>query len=323
MSNITLKEIFGEIKKAENILILAHQKPDGDAIGSMLALKMIIDGIGLNSDAVVTDIPEFVKYMPGSENLLLETNKEYDLTIIVDLSSLKQFGSHENLFNGSKKTIIIDHHMMEVSNDILHYIESSYSSTTMILYEFMKENNIEINEDIAVNLYIGLITDTAGFSNRNTNKDTFKVSSELLSYGIDHNKVYKNHINPDYTMDYLMVKKEVIENLKIINGNIAFSYLCNDIISKYSYETPKEFVNLGKNISGVEVSILIIEEEKDIYRVSIRSKNYLDVSEIAKKFGGGGHKYASGIRFTGNYEDIKEKILSEIKEALNKYEENK
>lgn len=316
MSNINLKEIFNEIKKADNILLLSHQKPDGDAIGSMLALKMIIENVGINVEGVVTDLPEFAKDMPGNENLFLDTDKEYDLTIILDLSSLKQIGIHENLFNNSKNIIIIDHHMMEVSNDIFHYIEPSFSSTTMIIYEFIKENNIEINESIAENLYIGLITDTAGFSNRNTNKETFKMSSELLNYGIDHNKIYKNHINPDYIVDYLMIEKEVIENLKIIDENIAFSYLSNDVVNKYSYETPKEFVNLGKNILGIEVSILIIEEEKGIYRVSIRSKNYLDVSQIAKKFGGGGHKYASGIRFKGNYEEIKEKIIAEIKNAL-------
>ncbi len=314
--NNNLKYIYEEIKKAKNVLILTHLNPDGDAIGSMLSLKLIIESLNIKVDALITNRLEFMKYLPKSEELLLETNKDYDLTIMVDLNAKNRLGSLEYLYDKSHKLIVLDHHNVEITDDITHYIDISASSATMVIYQFMKENNIPLTPDIAYYLYLGLLTDTGGFAHSNTTSRAFDMASELLTYDLNHNEMYYNFVKPNYDMNYLMLKKEVINNFQIIDNQIAVSFLTYDIIQKHPFDSPKIFVELGRHLKGIEVSVIFIEEEPDLYKVSLRSNNYLDVSAISKKFDGGGHSKASGIRFEGNYEKNKRNIINEIKKEL-------
>jgi|GEM_PF-2345842 len=316
MENNSFVEIYNYIKQSKSIIVLSHQRPDGDAIGSLLALKLIIEKINIPVDIIVTDIPEFTKLMHGSESLLTKTNKAYDTIIFSDISSKKRLGKLDYLYDEEKRLVILDHHEVELEKECIHYIDPLISSTTMIIYKLAKANNIEIDEVLATYLYIGLLTDTGGFAYQNTTSEVFDMASDLIKTGINHNKLYTNFIRKEYNLDYLMLEKNVIENLEIINKNIAFSFLSNEIISKYAYDAPKEFVNLGRYIKNIEVSILIIEEKPNSYRVSLRSNKYLDVSKVSKKFNGGGHKHASGIEFIGNYEVNKENIINEISKYL-------
>jgi len=310
--NDSFIEIYDSIKKSESVLIMAHQKPDGDAIGSMLALKLVIERMNVKADTVVTDIPDFTSMLPNSKELITETNNEYDLIILVDVSSKKRLGNLEYLYNEDKKIIIFDHHEVEMETKCMHYIDPSIASTTLIIYKFIKANKIEIDNILATYLYVGLLTDTGGFAYQNTSSEAFNMAADLLTTGINHSELYTNFIKKEYNHDYLLLEKTVIDNLEIINNSIAYSFLNNETISKYKNDAPKELVNLGRYLKGVEVSIIIIEEEINSYRVSLRSKNYVDVSEVAKKFNGGGHKRASGIKFIGDLEINKEKIINEI-----------
>ena len=312
MKNNDFVEIYEYMKQSKNVVVLAHQKPDGDAIGSLLAIKLILERINIQVDAVVTDIPEFAKLIPESEVLLTETSKEYDTIILADISSKKRLGELDYLYDENKRIIIFDHHEVELEKEYIHYIEPLISSTTMIIYKLARANNIEIDKLLAEYLYIGLLTDTGGFAYQNTTSEVFDMASYLLKTGINHNKLYTDFIKKEYDLDYLLLEKNVIDNLEIINKNIAFSFLSNEVINKYPYDAPKEFVDLGRYIKDVEVSILIVEEEPNSYRVSLRSRKYLDVSEVAKKFNGGGHKHASGIRFNGDYNINKENIINEV-----------
>ena len=138
------KEIYNRILNAKDILILTHQRPDPDAIGSMLALKLILDELNINADVVVTEIPDFVEILPGHEFLLTKANKDYDLIILVDTSSKVQLGTHEDFYDQREKLIILDHHKAEVNGDIMRYIDDSAASNTVVVYEFCKANNINL-----------------------------------------------------------------------------------------------------------------------------------------------------------------------------------
>ncbi len=316
MINTDLKIIYQEIKLAKNILILSHFNPDGDAIGSMLGLKLIIEKLGIKADAVISKDLEFMDKLPNKELLLTEAGDNYDLTIIVDTNSKDRLGNLEDLYDESKKIIILDHHKVEKEIDEIYYIDSSKASATMIIYELAKVNNIKLDYDIAYYLYLGLLTDTGGFIYNNTNSLSLKVASDLLNYGINHNELYENYITPEYNLDYLSLMKLVIENIEIINNKIACSYLSYNDLTKYPFDTPKLFVDLGRNLKDIEVSLMFIEKEPNSYKVSLRSKKYLDVSKISKIFNGGGHKFASGIDFTDNFEEMKNKIIEEITKEL-------
>lgn len=310
MKNSSFKEIYELIKTAKNILILTHKKPDGDALGSQLALKLIIEKLNIPVDVLVTDIPDFIKILPESNMLLMETNKKYDLTILVDASSKERLGDLEYLYDESKNILIFDHHEIESEKEIIHYIDPSMASTTMILYYFAKENNIEIDYSLATLLYLGLLTDTGGFFYPSTTSDVFSIASDLLKTGVNHNKMYMDFMKKEYPLNFILLEKNVIENLEIIENKMAFSYLSNETIKKYPYAVPKELVNVGRYINGIEVSIIMIEEEPGLYKISLRSNNYLNVSEVAKKFNGGGHKLASGITIEGDFNTIKNDIIN-------------
>lgn len=317
MNNTDLKTIYNKMKTVKNVLILSHMNPDGDAIGSMMSLKLILEKENIKVDAVVPNKTEFMKKLPHYNDILTETNKDYDLTIVVDMNSKERLNNLEHLFETSKNLIVLDHHKVEdFDKNIIHYIDSGLASATMVIYKLIKENNIEINKMIAYYLYLGLLTDTGGFQYNNTNSAALKTASELLEYGINHNELYNDFINPEYDMDYLMLKKITIENMKIIDKKIAISFLHNQTLKKHPFDTPKIFVDLGRHLKGVEVSLMVTEREENIYKVSLRSKEYLDVSEIAKKFNGGGHKFASGIDFVGDYEENINNLLTEIKQKI-------
>ena len=311
-----MKSIADKINTANKVLILTHQKPDGDALGSVLALFSYLKKQEKEVEAVVTDIPDFAKVFPGYENLKTKVSIDYDLVILVDVSFGGQLGIFAHHANDQEKLIIIDHHNVEIDQKIMQVIDNEASSATMLVYDFFKQNNILITKDIATCLYGGLLTDTGGFQYQNSTKRAFDMAGDLITLGVNHSSLYSNLIKPEYKLDYLLLKKEVIEHLEIINEKIAFSYLDYETLQKYDVNEAKTFVNVGRNIAGVEVSIFIIEEEKSKYRVSLRSKRYLDVSVIANKFGGGGHKHASGIRSILPFDELKTLILTEIEEKL-------
>ena len=308
--------IIDKINRSEKIAILTHQKPDGDALGSMLGLFLYLEKLGKQIEAVVTEIPKFANVFPGNEHLKTSVTTNYDLVILVDVSFGGQLGVFSSLVEDKDKLIIIDHHNVSIDKDIMHLVDNEASSATMLVYDLLKEKDNAITKDIATCLYGGLLTDTGGFQYQNTTKRAFDMAGDLITLGVDHFELHSHLIKPEYKLDYLLLQKEVIENLEIIDRQIAFSYLDYETLQKYDVNEAKTFVNIGRNIENVEVSVFIIEEEKSKYRVSLRSKRYLDVSIIANKFSGGGHKHASGIRSTLPFDELKKMILTEIEEKL-------
>lgn len=307
-----LKEIYKKIKEAGSVLLLAHLNPDGDAIGSIMAMKTIIERLNISVDGVITDNYNFISKVPEANKLLTETNKKYDLTIIVDTNNKDRLGHLDYLYDQSKEIIILDHHLVERKINHLNYIDSDAPSATTVIYDFIKENNIELDYNLAFYLYLGLITDTGGFAFNNTCARAFNMASDLISYGVSHGQMYADFITPEYNLDYLYLKAKAISNLEIIDKKVAVTHLSFQDITNHPYDVPKNFVNLGRYIENIEVSLIFVEEKPNTYKVSLRSKKYLDVAKVADKFSGGGHKHASGIRFKDNYYEMKKAIIDEI-----------
>ncbi|MDD4187987.1 MAG: DHH family phosphoesterase [Bacilli bacterium] len=204
---MSLKQIYNEIIKANNVLILTHQNPDGDAIGSMMAMKTIIEKLDIPVDAVITDKFNFINKVPNANKLLTETNKTYDLMIIVDTYTKQRLGHLSNLYDDSKKVIVLDHHPVEKEIENVNYIDSTAASATTVIYDLIKENNIAIDYNLAFYLYLGLLTDTGGFAYKNISIRAFNMASDLLSYGINHAKMYVDFVAFEYDIDYLYLKK--------------------------------------------------------------------------------------------------------------------
>ena len=311
-----MNKIFDEIKIANKILLLSHENPDGDAIGSLMAMYHMLKDLGKNVLVVVPEIPPAFLYLNGIDKVLSKTDDTFDLGIVVDCANRERIGQINNEFSNCKKTIVIDHHISNSRYGDINYVEELTASCTQVLYYLFKKWNINITNDIGEAIITGCLTDTSGFRNNNVDKNTFMMAAELMDIGIDINKIYYLAVSKKSMAQYLLMKMTLDRLEMFEDGKIAFSYISEEDFANVG-ALPGDhegLVDLGRNIGGVEVSIFMRED--DGYRISFRSNGNIDVNEIAKKFGGGGHKMAAGAKIDGDFKETKDKVLFEIKKEF-------
>lgn len=314
----TLDEILKEINKANDIVVLTHRTPDGDAIGSSLAVYIALKAAGKNVEIIMPEMPRIFNFLPCVDEIRKEgSKKSYDLAIALDCATIKLLNGWSSYFEDSKEKIVIDHHS---SNDMfgdLNYVDLSAPACAQVVYSLLKYYKIDITPEIGTCLMTGIITDTGGFQYSGVSKDTFEIAAELLGKGVNISKIYKK-VLATCTKGNFQLRKIAISRLEMLEeGKVAFTYLTKEDFESVNAETGDHegIVNEGKNIEGVEVSIFIYERE-DGFRISTRSNDYVNVSDICLMFGGGGHPRAAGATMQGTVEQIKERILKEVKLQL-------
>lgn len=310
------KQIKKMIDDSNSILLLTHENPDGDAIGSVLSFYHYLISINKSVDMVVLDIPKVFDFLPSIDKVVDNTNSNYDLGIILDCASKERIGQNDILFNKCKKTIAIDHHISNTNYCDLNLIEGQISSCCQVIYYLFKDWNISINKEICESLITGVITDTNGFSINNVDAKTFLMASEMVDLGINIHKIY-NQILCKKTMSQYELMRIAMDRLEFIcDGKIAFTYILEDDFDKVGAVLGEHegIVDIGRNIAGVEVSIFL--RENDGFTVSLRSTGNVDVSQIAATIGGGGHFMASGGKLYGTLEETKEIIIKETKKVI-------
>jgi phosphoesterase RecJ-like protein len=309
---ILAKKIHNLVLENDNFLIVTHKNPDGDAIGSVLAIKNFLDILGKKSSIFVsTEISkqfDFLKdFYDIKEKELPEEN--FENIIICDSSDIKHTGLEEGFIKKHKNVINIDHHKSNENFGNYNLILDSASSTTELLFLFFKENDIEINDVLATNLLLGIITDTDNFSNAGTSKNALKISSFLLKKGANFDQIKKNVIrnktvNKLKSWGFMLSKLEKKVDEKIIYTSITLEEMLKYNIEEESLDG---ITNMMNNLNDANVAIVLKENKDNSYKISMRSLNEnIDVSLIAKKFNGGGHRKAAG--FSTSEKDIEEII---------------
>ena len=321
---MTLDEILKEIKEAESIVILTHESPDGDAVGSSLALKLMIETIGKKADVIIPVFSRLYKFLPRIEEIKEESDiKNYDLAITVDSATLKRTEKRE-YFENAKKTIVIDHHGSNTMYGDLNFVNPVSPSCCEILAGMCKYFEIEITKDIGTCIMTGIITDTGGFRHQGINTETFEFAADFMRIGVDIPDIYKRTMRTITKANFELTKK-VISRMEILeDGKVTFTYITNEDEDEAGAEPGDHegLVEIGRDIEGVEVSIFIRQKNyEDSYKVSLRSGNLVNVSDICLMFGGGGHPRAAGALLQGNVEQVKEKLLKQIRKALEKSKE--
>lgn len=315
---MTLDEIIKEIDNANNIVILTHETPDGDAIGSCLAMKLAIEKMNKNADIIMTKCARMYSFLPKFQEIKKESEiKNYDLAIALDCATLKRLDNRE-YFEQAKKTIVIDHHGSNTMFGDINYINPVSPACAEILLAIFKYMKVDVDVNIGTCIMTGIITDTGGLQYSTTTSDTFEFAAELLRKGVNISEIFKNTLQTK-TKSNFELSKRIIDRLELLeDGKIAFSYITNkDLIEVNAEEGDHEgLVNIGREIEGVEISIFIrqIENEEE-YKVSMRSNNDINVSDVCFVFGGGGHPRAAGAIVKGNVEQVKEKLLQAIKKV--------
>ena len=317
---MTLDDILEEVKKADKIVILTHEAPDGDAVGSSLAMKLALKELGKQADVIITEYSRLFKFLPGAEEIKQESDiKEYDLAISMDCADLKRLDGGEEYFETAKRKIVIDHHGSNKMFGDLNFVNPASTACCEVLAGMFEYFGININKEIGTCLVTGIITDTGGFRYSGVTSETFEFTAELLRKGVKVSDIYKRVLDTK-TIANFELNKLVVNRMEILEeGRVTFTYITAEDLEKVNAEPGDHegLVEIGRDIEGVEVSIFI-REEKEIngYKVSLRSNDYVNVSDVCLLFGGGGHIHAAGCVMLEDMETVKKKLLNELKKVL-------
>lgn len=312
---MTLEHILEEIKKAKKIVILTHENPDGDAIGSSLGMYIALRKMGKEPDIIIPELPRAYNFLPEIENVKKEGQKEpYDLAIALDCATIKMLNGWANYFEDAKVKVTIDHHGTNTMYGDYNYVNPDAPACAQTLISIIQYFGVEIDKKIGTCLLTGIITDTGGFQYQSTTPETFEFAAELLQTGVNVSDIYKRVMNT-MTKANFELRKRAIERMEFFKeGKIAFTYVTKEDIEEANAETGdfEGIVEEGRNIEGVEVSIFLRETQKG-FKVSLRSNDYVNVSDVCLLFGGGGHIHAASCTIAQSLEQVKEKIVNEVK----------
>ena len=315
---MTLDNIKEEIQKANQIILLTHENPDGDAMGSTLAFYLALKQLSKEVEVVIPEYSRTFACLPGVEAIQKEgKQKEYDLAIALDAADMKRLNGWANYFEDAKVTINIDHHGSNKMFADYNFVNPAAPACAQILVTMLEFLGVEITKDIGTCLLTGIITDTGGFKYPGVTAETFEFASWLLGIGVNVSEIYKRVLQVK-TKTNFELSKLVMERLEFLEeGKIAYTYITKEDLDKVGAETGDHegLVEIGRDIEGVEVSIFL-REEGNGYKASLRSNNYLNVSDICMVFGGGGHPRAAGCNIPGTLENAKQKIISQVKANL-------
>jgi len=312
-----------QIESAQTIAVLTHVNPDGDTLGSALALKFAIENVFAKKPNVVLNshIPEIYKFLPGINETVhtskLNLNKQYDLAIAVDIASKERMGHSLPIFQNAKVTVNIDHHVTNNDYGAINYNCKSVSSTGELIYNILRHFEWDIDKNIATALYTAVCTDTGNFRYENTSAATLKTASELVRYGAVPFEVSR-YCYGSKPKAMVMLSAFCINNAVFLeNDKIVYSVLTDADMKKMNAENDftEGIVETLREIKTTDVAILFKEVKSDQTKVSLRSKT-IDVSEISAKFDGGGHKHAAGCTINKPVKIAVEKILDTIKEKM-------
>ncbi len=310
-------EIINAIKGGSTVLVCGHIRPDGDCIGSCLAVRRICEKLGKRADAVCDDeFPSYLNFLPDFELLGKTRFEYYDLFIAVDCANDKRLGKYKQNLLDAGNSIVIDHHPTNDGYGKINCIRPEACSTCQIIHELFKNENL-IDKDIASMLYTGVSTDTGHFMHANTNANVFSTAVELCGYGLDvgalNHDIYCNKTPERIKLTSLALNGITLHR----DGKIAvMSVSLKDLkTSGCKADDTEGLIDFAKGIAGVRIAVAMCEQQGGMYRISLRSVTE-NVAAVAEKFGGGGHRLAAGCIVSGTLRDVKKKIIDAAAEAL-------
>ncbi|BAU22439.1 phosphoesterase [Caldimicrobium thiodismutans] len=319
-----IEPIFQAIDSAQRIVLVTHQNPDVDGIASMLAFTLAFPE--KNCLPLVEELPSNALFLKGIEKLRgpedIKNSLDMDLLVIFDAQCEKRIPEDIRTKLKPKEVLIFDHHQREecetfqVSSPIL-CINPEEASTTVLIFRVLKALNIKITPDIAENLLAGLYYDTGGFRYENVKGDIFKVAQELLDYGARPSYIARE-LFENIPFSQIEALKSLLQKLTFLKDKtIAFSYLTFEELKALGGEKAlNDLAGFMRSIRGVKISAFIKESKPKVIKVSLRSKAPVEVLPLAKRYGGGGHRFACG--FTVNNISL-EDFLKDFQKTLEEY----
>lgn len=316
-------------KDAGKIGISGHIRPDGDCVGSTLAVYGYLKKAckGASVDLFLEAPSDVFSYLKGfdeikSANDAEETEETYDVFISLDASDKERLGDALKYFETAKTTVCIDHHISNQGFGEHRFIVPEASSASELAYEVMEPEYIDA--DIAKAVYTGIIHDTGVFQYSNTSKRTLEIAGELISYGFDFSAIIDETFYQKTYVQNQILGRAVLESILFMDGRCIASVVDRKMMEFY-HVTPKDLegiVNQLRLTKGVSCAIFMYETDVLEYKVSMRSDDTVNVAEIAALFGGGGHKKAAGCTMNGTFHDVLNNISLHIERQLKAQEKD-
>lgn len=315
------EDIKNVITNSKKICIMSHVSPDGDGLGSSYALGLALKGMCKDVSIVVEDeIPETYNFLPGSE-LVKEYDgkmRGYDTVIVLDTGDEERIGRRIDIFRDTDNTINIDHHITNRSYARYNLIDVNASSVGEIIYFLLKDMALEINPDIAVNLYVAILTDTGSFNYANTSTKCHRVVAELLEYGVNASEV-SQRIYENMPVERIRLTGEAMRTLEIhCDGKLAVASVTDEMMRRIGArdEDSEGIVDYIRKIKDIEVAVLVRSKGESTTRVNLRSKGQVDVSKIAEMFSGGGHEKAAGCTIKTSVSEAMRMVIEAVEKNI-------
>lgn len=311
---VTLSQTANLLKEAQSLVLTTHIHPDGDALGSMLALYHYLTMEGKQVEMLLADdLPSNYSFLPGFNKIAKpgENKIVSNLLVILDASDVERvLRVRESV---QAPSLNIDHHISNTKFAEYLYLDSKAAATAEVLCDLFADSRVLISEDIAQCLYTGIATDCGFFRYANTSPKTLRHAANLLEAGVKPHLI--SELLETQSLSSLRTLTAVLDTLELAeNGRIASITVASSILQE-NEELAEGLINYPRNIEGVDVAIMFKEVSNDLVRISLRSRG-LDVSRLALKFGGGGHIRAAGCSIAGSITEAKEKMLSAVSVLL-------
>lgn len=320
MSDTVVQKIVNVLCEKQTFLITTHINPDGDAIGSVLALRAALVKMGKECEVVNTDgVPDLCAFVPTCEFIVTQPDRSpADVALILDCSGKDRIAAPSEVLAACDQRIIIDHHQSSQPNADLNWIDPTASATGELIYELIKRLPVEIDETIATSLYTAIATDTGGFRFTNTTPRVLRTAAELVERGADPHKI-TYHLFEERSARASIILGIALSRLQQdCGGRLTWSVLDRATFDALNADDDdiENVVNFVRNVRGTEMGILFREGDDGRVRISFRSNSRYDVSKIAEEFGGGGHRAAAGCRMRATLDDAVERVLHRVREVL-------
>jgi phosphoesterase RecJ-like protein len=317
-TNPPIQDIAHAIRSRQRFVLSSHARPDGDSIGSQLAMVYALRALGKSAIAVNADAaPPPLMQFPGVPDIQIApaVEGEFDAAIIMECSDLARTG-----VSGLDRSFVIniDHHPGNTGFGQLMWFDSSAAACGEMVFDLVKTLGVPLSREIATHIYLAILTDTGSFHYSSISPRTFEICRETLEAGVDPVLVARN-VYDSNSMGRLKLFGAVLSAMQIdATGRIAIVYLDHDMAREAggTYEDTEGLINLPLTVKEIEAVVFFKQIEGEQYRVSMRSKGDIDVGGVAKTFGGGGHKNAAGCTVSGAIDALQKLFIAKIEDAI-------
>jgi phosphoesterase RecJ-like protein len=320
--NELIATIQNQLEKADNILVTSHHRPDGDAIGSLLGMGLALIAHGKRVSMALSDeIPDSFKFLVGSELITRKPSGNIDFVVVVDSAEV---GRTDPVLNGYQTPDLnIDHHKTNTYFAKINLVERDAVATSEILAKYIPNFGLQITKPVANALLAGIITDTIGFRTTNISPNTLRISADLMELGGELTDIYYKTI-VGQTFTAARYWGAGLSKLQVDNGLIWTTLSLNDRqVAGYQYRDDADLVKILSAIDGARIALILTEQAEGYVKISWRLCGSLptnmDVSEIAQKFGGGGHKAAAGADVKGRLDEVLIEVLNDTRIFMNQH----